>query len=145
MAFALITNKIEKAFQNYFVSQSTAISSSYERPLQIYRGMDNEDKSAPCIIVAAQGSQEVVLYTGIMRCPVTITVKEMAADLSGSDMGTLADKVFDLALTSSFDLTAYDTIGGLGVMDTVVTDLKVRPEGDAWVSQLSLEVIAGHG
>lgn len=147
----LLPVKIERAFHNYYLSasysSSGAISSSFtfERPLNIYQGLSNQDKAAPCVIITAQGSQEVVLHTGVMRCPVTITVKEMAADLSSSNLGALADLVFDLALTSSFSLPSWDTYGGLGVMDTVITDLQVRPEGDCWSSTLFIDVIAAHG
>jgi hypothetical protein len=151
MAQATLLHKIETAFQNYYITQSVmptgSISSSFtfDRPLQIYKGEDNSDKAAPCIIINAEGSAEVVLYTGIMRCPTTITVKEMAADTDEPDIATLADMVFDLALTSSFNLTDYDSHSGLGVMDMVITDLSVHPEGDCWVSRLTLDVIAGHG
>lgn len=152
MGQALLSHKIETALQNLYITASYvpsgSISSSFTfaDPLNIYRGEDNEDKAAPAIIVSCAGGAEVVLFSGVFRMATKIMVKEMAADITEPNIATLADKVFEIALDPTMSLATYDTEHtGLGIMDTVITNMETRPEGDAWVSTLFLDYIAAKG
>lgn len=152
----LLPYKIENALYNLYYSSSYmpsgslitgSISSSFTftEPLQIYKGEEHEVKAAPCIIISSQGSAEVVLFTGIMRCSTDIIVKEMAVDTAMTQTSVLADKVFEMILDPALNLPAYDNVGGLGVMDIIITSLNISSEGDSRVSTLSVDIIAGHG
>jgi len=115
-------------------------SSSLNPSIDVYRGEDNEEKVAPCLIVAAQNATEVVLNTGNYRVGLTITTKQIASDTDVDDNDTtIASSAYDLLADNQETLVNYIT--GLYIDDVQVTGQSLDRDGDCWNQKLEIDII----
>lgn len=91
-----ITTALEQSFVAYLSSSVTNITSSmYQASASFYTGYNNQDRQAPAITVTCTDCREVYHQTQIYECMVDVTIKEMAADTSGSNLSVLAANVYN--------------------------------------------------
>jgi hypothetical protein len=110
--------------------------------VNVYTGIDNEDRTPPAVTVWCKGINEVVFNSRCYAFDVDITVKEMAADTIVDDYSSLAGNVFAYfadSVSGSAALTSTTT--GLRVWQIQMVSYDNNVSGDTWTNNLSLKLI----
>lgn len=109
--------------------------------LNVYMGLNNEEKVAPCAVVHALPANEDFVGGGIWHVPLDVMVVHMAADDTGEN-DTVANSVFEKFCSSDIATNLQSGVSGLAVLDVFVGGMDSTIEQDAYTRLLSLEVIA---
>lgn len=122
-------------------SIKNSVTSSLSPFPYFYTGVNNEDKSAPCVIVSARVGNEVYWNTNIYGLTVTVTCKEMAFDTDKDNLGILAGNVFncfyDPSRNGNFTNTNYCFV----TFQVQPQDIETETIEDVLVNKLTLDFI----
>ena len=128
----------EKACYN--LAQQTLVSASLTA--SVYMGIDNNEKQAPAVIVQAENAERLYKEMDIWKVKTNIIVGELAADTDRSNIGILANTIFDafLNVSASLNLTSATT-GSFTCYDIIQPDYVNSTEQDAWLQMVSFTTI----
>jgi hypothetical protein len=121
-------------------SLATSASVSASLGLNVYTGIDNEDKEAPAVICSAISATEDFPQSGIWHVKTFIKVKEIAEDTTNK--GNASTAIFQRFLTGSINTDLKNNASNFYVFDVFAEDSQNTQEGDAWVQTLSLDIVA---
>ncbi len=134
---ATIGAKVESAFSQLITALNVA-------GLNVYTGLDNEEKEiAPAAIISAVSAREDFQGGGIWHVTTRLTVKQVAADTTISAADDISGQVFQACIEA--DMTALGALGGITILDLLLTESEQEQSGDAWQQTVNLEVIAALG
>jgi len=131
-----ILQAVEKGAQVLLASSSLSASVDH-----IYRGITNENKEAPCVIVVAESATEEIAQTGVWNVSLKVIAKEMAYE-GDEENTTFADEAFAIILDPLVSMGSYTS--GLTVIDILIESNSETQENDAWVSTLQLRVVCSN-
>lgn len=121
-----------------YLVTNTVVSQSLGIP--VFTGIDNLDKTGPCVICYGESAQEEFPFSGVYHVTTNIMVKELAADSSVSS--SLAAVIFEGCLTTNTKQILNSYSSSYNVYEYWVTDTSNREDGDAWVQEYKLEVVS---
>lgn len=131
-----ILKSTEDAFK-YLVT-NTVVSQSLGIP--VFTGIDNLDKTGPCVICYAESAVEEFPFGGVYHVSANITVKELAADSSVSS--SLGAVIFEGCLTNNTQQILNSYSSSYNVYGYWITDTTDNVDGDSWIQQYKLEVVS---
>ena len=131
---ASIINSVEKALYNLYTSSS--LSSS----LNVLKGIDDETKTGPLLIVAAGPAREDFPDSYVWHVSTNLMVKMPMADYTEDEMGTACDQVFGMLLNEGTGLGAHTN--DLAVYDIMVVNTNDAYSGDYNIQSLTCDIIA---
>jgi hypothetical protein len=107
----------------------------------VYTGIDNLEKSAPCVICYAESAKEDFPHSAIYNVSTNIMIKEMAYDTNKSS--SLSDLIFKtfLSTVTKGTLNSYST-SSYYVYEYWVEDTTNRVDGDSWIQELRLNMVS---
>ena len=119
-----------------------SVTSSRDNSLNvnIYTGIDNEDKLAPCVICHAESATEDFPNSGIYHVKTSVTVKEIAADTSVTS--SLGYHIFKSYLSGSTK-GILNNYPHYYVYDWFVEGVEESTSQDAWVQTYAFDVVCG--
>jgi hypothetical protein len=132
-----------------YVSCSFSGSALIDPTTEYYAGVANTDKEAPAVLVYCNSAQETYFQTRVYRLDVDISTRMMAADSLTSGNVTNSAMSFGGNVSALFGDTNLAAQGinaldmGLGVYQVQVLDFANERDGDAWISNLKIHLIAG--
>jgi hypothetical protein len=126
-----ILTTTEQAVESFLTSTLTAGTN-------IYKGLDNEERQAPCVICSATDARLAEIDSGIWHVRTAITVKEIAYDTATSS--TLAGSVVE-ALEGDLKTNLTNSGTNYAVLDVFLEEASNSIEGDAWVQTIVLDVV----
>jgi hypothetical protein len=131
MSFVL--TKTEDMIAHFLASSSLSASA-----INIYRGLGNEDKTAPALIIVAESGTEEFPNSGVWHVKTGLMVKELAAD--SNITSSLASSVYEVFLNNT---TTKQALSGSGYYcyDLFVEDTANSIEGDTWVQTLRMDIV----
>jgi L-rhamnose mutarotase len=131
----------EECWAGLVASASLSASLSLSRGNGIYTGLDNENKSAPCVIVwAEKGTEYDFRDSGMWNVTLHVLVKEMASD--SSIMSNLADNVFSYLGNENVMMPQLNAYSGYHVYKYWNSATNDLTNGDALVQQYTFDVIS---
>jgi hypothetical protein len=133
---ATIGRKVETAFAQLVAN--LAITG-----LEVYTGLDNDEKDAPAVIVSAGTAREECVGCGVWHVPLTIHVRQIAADTEEDAADAIAGQVFTACVEA--DVTALGNLASIKIFDLLTNENGQGESGDAWDAQTNLEVICALG
>jgi|ERR1044071_1665617 hypothetical protein len=107
----------------------------------IYTGLDDETKVAPCVVIYAEDASEDFPKSGLYHVRTKVTVKEIAADTETTS--SLSKTVFDAFLGSGVENNLMQSAISYSVCGVFVDGSENTQEGDAWVQNMSFDIICG--
>lgn len=125
----------ETACANLCLSASTANGFT----VNVYTGLDNEDKQAPAVICTCVDATEDFPDSAIWHIKTAITVKEIASDTEVTS--TLADSIFSVLSTATNEQIS-GSVSGLAVYDINLGEYSKTQDQNAWVKTMSGELVA---
>ena len=136
MAVYSLSSVAERSIVDYIQSAVTAsISASY------YTGINNEDKVAPAVIVAARVGHETYWNTNIYSISVTVSCKEMAYDTAKGDLGVLAANVFNCFYDPNRNNNFTNSTYGFVAFQVQPQDIDTETREDTLINKLTLDFI----
>ncbi len=130
-----ILRTCEEAFA--YLANTASISQSLG--LEVLTGIDNLDKTAPCVICFAESSTEDFPFSGIHHVRQTVMVKQMAADSSTSS--SVADGIF-LTFMNANTKAGLNHHPGFFCYEYWIIDSSNKWEGDAWHQSFTFDVVS---
>jgi len=131
----------EECWAGLVASASVSASLGLNRGNGIYTGLDNENKSAPCVIVWAEKAVEYDFRdSGMWNVTLHILTKEMAAD--SNITSSLADNVFSYLSNGNLMMPQLNAYSGYYVYKYWNSATNDLTNGDALVQQYTFEVIS---
>jgi len=127
-----------------FISASINASGSGFTDVNVYTGIDNEDKTPPAVVVWCKNSQEVVFNSRCYAFDVDITVKEIAADNTVSDYDSLSGNIFSYfadSISGSAAILNNSSITGIRFWQIQMIGYDNNVSGDTWNNTLSVKLI----
>jgi hypothetical protein len=121
-----------------WLATTASLSASFSVP--VYTGINNLDKTGPCVICYAESATEDFPFSGIYHVSTNIIVKEMAADTSTGSL--LATTLFEAFLNNKTKTALNSYSSSYFVYEYWVTDTSDTIEQDAWIQQFRLEVVS---
>src|ERR1051326_771519 len=103
--------------------------------IEVFTGVNNEDKAAPCVICWAENATEDFPFSGIWHVKTHIIVKEMAKASSVNGINTLYGDVYSKFITDTIESTLTNKVpSSYYVYQVVFDNTNSNTDGDAWVS-----------
>ena len=112
--------------------------------VNIYTGIDNEDKYPPAIVVNCKMAQEVYFNTRVYAFDVDVTVKGIANDETIVSYQTLAGNVFAYftdSVSASAAIAPFATPIGMNFWQVQIGHFEELHDGDAWIGTLNMKLI----
>lgn len=130
---------ILRTTENACVRLATSASLSASLGAPVYRGIDNLDKEAPCVICYAESATEDFPFSGIYNVATTVVTKEMAAD-TNVDTTQVANTIFSRFLDSN-TIPSLNSYPSFYVYSMWVTDTKDSWDGDTHKQEYIFNVV----
>lgn len=134
-----LCRKIEEAFEAYFATQDLP-------ECNVYRGVSNQAKEGPAVIIVAKGGPEFPLKSGNYKIQVLVTTKGLAdPDVEGEETSEAKFNSLDAAVEAALaddDLAGQLTelVDGLTILGIVDRGPDTDVEAIAWHSIREYEV-----
>lgn len=122
-----------------WLATTASLSASFNVP--VYTGINNLDKTAPCIICYAESATEDFPFSGIYRVKTNIRIKEVASetDTSSSLATTLFEAFLNPLTKQAFN--AYDS-SSYFVYEYFVDTTNDSWDQDVWIQEYQLEIVS---
>ena len=132
----------EKSISSYISSSLNSGSLS----VNVFTGIDNEDKSPPVAIVQCGSMNEVVFNSRCYEFDVSIIVKEIAYDETVDSYSTIAGNVLSLftdSVSGSAAISSFNLQNGIGMRfwQIRIDGYRQETSGDAWVNNFNFKFI----
>ena len=121
---------------------SNSLSSFYTNSINFYRGMDNQDKIAPAVIVDCMSAEETYYQTRVYAFNIDVHVRDIAYDTTTASFCDLGGQIFSLfgdSRTSSAAMNVSNS--NMNIYQTQITNYNNTREEDSWGSSMSLRVV----
>ena len=124
--------------ENALASASLATVISASLVVNVYTGIDNDEKSAPAIICSCADATEDFIGSGVWHIKSSIIVKEIAFDtsVSSSLATTLFNKIIEMTPSQLSNCTS-----NYSVYDFWIDGNEQSQQDDAWIQTLNLEIV----
>ena len=145
--FTTLQYALEESIVDYLIANVDPLQTT----ASYYTGMGNVDELvAPAVVVASELGNETYPFSNVYDLTLGITIKEMAADMSGSSLnsgtnpglGVLGANIYNVVcnpdLKSGINLNNQRNFTSLFIQKT---DIKHSRNGDAIISDIMLRVI----
>jgi hypothetical protein len=105
----------------------------------IYTGLDNEEREAPCVVCSALDGREEAPGLGIWHVRLAVTVKEIAYDTAPTS--SLCGTVFTALLSDTLETDLTNSVTQYAVIEVIPEDTSNGVDGDAWTQTLTMNVV----